>query len=163
MTPTAGGKRYWKPIKSRALGPIKKRDPAHVRAQCRAAADALLAKPDADALFAAEMRSFPGRLGIMHRDLPEMVARSYADVAFTWHHLVSYWTRIFPDHFEMVAVAGAEPFFTEIALARAVDPLRARALQAFDEFFFSRAREVYPRYDFALMDIDEFGKTLVLN
>jgi hypothetical protein len=26
----------------------------------------------------------------MHRDLPEMVARSYADVAFTWHHLVSY-------------------------------------------------------------------------
>jgi hypothetical protein len=138
-------------------------DAGDVRAKCRAAADALLGKPAADALFAAEVRSFPGRLGIMHRDLPEMVARSYADVAFTWHHLVSYWARIFPNHFEVVAVAGAEPFFTEIALARAVDPLRARALQAFDEFFFSRAREVYPRYDFAPMNNDEFGKTLVLD
>jgi hypothetical protein len=138
-------------------------DAGDVRAKCRAAADALLGKPAADALFAAEVRSFPGRLGIMHRDLPEMVARSYADVAFTWHHLVSYWARIFPNHFEAVAVAGAEPFFTEIALARAVDPLRARALQAFDEFFFSRAREVYPRYDFVPMNNDEFGKTLVLD
>jgi phage tail protein X len=87
-------------------------DAGDVRAQCRAAADALLGKPAAETLFAAEVRAFPGRLGIMHRDLPEMVARSYADVAFTWHHLVSYWTRIFPNHFEAVAVPGAEPFFT---------------------------------------------------
>jgi hypothetical protein len=137
-------------------------DAGDVRAKCRAAADALLGKPGADDLFASEVQNFPGRLGIMHRDLPEMVARSYADVAFTWHHLVSYWARIFPNHFEAVAVAGTEPFFTEIAFARAVDPLRARALQAFDEFFFSRARETYPRYDFALMNNDQFGKTLVL-
>jgi phage tail protein X len=138
-------------------------DAGDVRAQCRAAADALLERSAANALFAAEVRSFPGRLGIMHRDLPEMVARSYADVAFTWHHLVSYWTRIFPNHFEAVSVAGGEPFFTEIALARAVDPLRVRALQAFDAFFFSRAQEVYPRYDFAPMDNNQFGKPLVLD
>jgi hypothetical protein len=138
-------------------------DAGDVRGQCRAAADALLGKPDADTLFAAEVQRFPGRLGIMHRDLPEMIARSYADVAFTWHHLVLYWARIFPNHLEAVAVAGAEPFFAEIALARAVDPLRARALEAFDEFFFSRAREVYPRYEFAAMNNDEFGKTLVLD
>jgi hypothetical protein len=49
----------------------------------------------------------------------------------TWHHLVSYWARIFPNHFEAVAVLGAEPFFTQIALACAVDPPRARALKAF--------------------------------
>jgi hypothetical protein len=134
-------------------------DAGDVRAQCRAAADVLLGKPAADALFAAEVRSFPGRLGIMHRDLPEMVARNYADVAFTWYHLVSYWARIFPDHFEAVAVPGAEPFFTQIALARGVDPLRPRALKAFDEFFFSRARDVYPRYDFARMGEDENGAT----
>jgi phage tail protein X len=137
-------------------------DAGDVRAKCRAAADALLEEPGANALFASEVPNFPGRLGIMHRDLPEMVARSYADVAFTWHHLVSYWARIFPNHFEAVAVAGTEPFFREIALARAVDPLHGRALQAFDEFFFSRAREAYPRYDFALMNNDEFGRTLVL-
>jgi hypothetical protein len=128
-------------------------DAGDVRAKCRAAADAL---------FAAEVRSFPGRLGIMHRDLPEMVARSYADVAFTWYHLVSYWARIFPDRFERVAVSGAEPFFTQIAFARGVNPLRPRALKAFDEFFFSRARDVYPRNDFASMGEDEFGATLNL-
>src|SRR6516164_8272755 len=126
-------------------------DSGDVREKCRAAAETLLGKPAADALFAADVPSFPGRLGIMHRDLPEMVARDYADVAFTWHHLVSYWARIFPNQFELVAVPGAELFFTEIALARVADPLRARAAKAFDEFLFSRARDVYPRYDFARM------------
>src|SRR5262249_28175286 len=46
-------------------------------------------------------------------------------------------------------------FFTEIALARAIDPLRTRALQAFDEFFFIHAKDVYPRYEFAPMKHDE--------
>jgi extracellular solute-binding protein len=138
-------------------------DAGDVRAKCRAAADALLGKSAADALFAAEVRNFPGRLGIMHRDLPEMVARSYADVAFTWFHLVSYWARIFPDHFEAVAVPGAEAFFTQIAFAGAVDPLRPRAVKAFDEFFFTRARDVYPRYDFARMGEAEFGAPLEFN
>jgi hypothetical protein len=137
-------------------------DSGDVRAMCRAAADELLGKPTADALFAAEVPSFPGRLGILHRDLPEMIARGYADVAFTWYHLVSYWARVFPNQFEFVAVPGAEPFFTKIALARVTDPLRPRAMKAFDEFFFSRARDVYPRYDLARMNDDEFGATLEL-
>ena len=136
-------------------------DSGDVRAKCLAAAEELFGKPAADALVAAES-SIPGRLGIMHRDLPEMVARGYADVAFTWHHLVSYWARIFPDHFEFVAVPGAEPFFTQIALARINNPLRSSAMKAFDEFFFSQARDVYPRYDFARMNDNEFGATLAL-
>jgi hypothetical protein len=117
-------------------------DAGDVRAKCREAADTLLGKPGADALFTAEVHSFPGRLGIMHRDLPEMVARSYADVAFTWHHLVSYWARIFPNQFEAVAVAGAEPFFTEIALARAIDPLRMRALHSTSFSSFTRRASI---------------------
>ena len=137
-------------------------DSGDVRAQCRAAADTLLGKAAADALFAAEVPSFPGRLGIMHRDLPEMVARSYADVAFTWYHLVSYWARIFPDHFAFVPVPGAEPFFTKIAFSRVSNPLRPQAVKAFEEFFFSRAKDVYPRYDFARMIDDEYGASLAL-
>jgi hypothetical protein len=125
------------------------------------ATEELLGKPATDALVAAES-NFPGRLGIMHRDLPEMVARGYADVAFTWYHLVSYWARIFPNQFEFVAISGAEPFFTQIALARVNSPLRSSAVKAFDEFFFSRARDVYPRYDFARMNDNEFGATLAL-
>jgi hypothetical protein len=99
----------------------------------------------------------------MHRDLPEMVARGYAEVAFTWYHLVSYWTRIFPDLFELVAVPGAEPFSTQIALAHVNNPLRSGAMKAFDEFFFGRARYVYPRYDFAHMNDNEFGASLALD
>src|SRR6516162_7851359 len=136
-------------------------DTGDVRSKCLAATEELLGRPAADALV-AEVVSFPGRLGIMHRDLPEMIARGYADVAFTWHHLVSYWARIFPSHFEFVAVPGAEPFFTQIALAHVNDPLRSGAMKAFDEFFFSRARDVYPRYDFAPMNDNEFGATLAL-
>jgi accessory colonization factor AcfC len=138
-------------------------DAGDVRAQCQAAAGALLGKSGGDALFASEVRTFPGRLGIMHRDLPEMVARGYADAAFTWHHLVAYWARIFPDHFEAIALPGAEPFFTQIALARVNDPLRLRAMTAFDEFFFSRARDVYPQYEFARMSDGEFSKSLTLD
>src|SRR6266851_5142035 len=51
-------------------------DAGDVRAKSRAAAEAMLGKSGADAMFAAEVQSFPGRFGIMHRDLPEMVARS---------------------------------------------------------------------------------------
>jgi hypothetical protein len=138
-------------------------DLGDVRAKCRAAADELVGKLVGDALFAAEVPSFQGRLGIMHRDLPEMVARGYADVAFTWYHLVSYWTRIFPSDFELVAVSGAEQFFVQIALARISDPLRRRAMKAFNEFFFSRTRDVYPQYDFARMNDDEFGAALELD
>jgi len=136
---------------------------AAARARYRAAIEGMIGKAACDALFAAEVPDFPGRLGIVHRDLPEMVARGYADVAFTQYHLVSYWTRIFPRHFELVPVAGAERFFVKIAFARGVDPLRPQAARAFEEFFFSRAREVYPKYDFARMDDDEFGATLQLD
>jgi len=136
---------------------------AAARARYRATIEGLIGKAACDALFAAEVPDFPGRLGIVHRDLPEMVARGYADAAFTQYHLVSYWARIFPRHFELVPVSGAERFFVKIALARVIDPLRAGAARAFEEFFFSRARDVYPKYDFARMHDDEFGATLQLD
>lgn len=133
------------------------------RARYRTAVGELIGMSGADAFFAAEAPHFPGRLGIVHRDFPEMVARGYADVALTQYHLVSYWTRIFPNHFELVPVSGAERFFLKIAFARVIDPLRPRALGAFEEFFFSRARDVYPQYDFARMNDVEFGAALGLD
>jgi hypothetical protein len=132
------------------------------RARYRAAIEGLVGKSAADDIFAAEVPDFPGRIGIVHRDLPEMVARGYADVAFTQYHLISYWTRIFPRHFELVPVSGADRFFVNIAFGRVSDPLRPRALKAFEEFFFSRAKDVYPQYDFARMNDDEYGAILGL-
>lgn len=133
------------------------------RAGNRAAVEALMGKVTADAFFANDVEHFPGRLGITHRDLPEMVARGYADVGLTQYHLISFWVRTFPNHFEMVPIAGAERFSVKIALGRVIDPMRPRAREAFEEFFFGRAREVYPKYDFTRMGDDEYGATLVLD
>ena len=136
---------------------------AGARAGNRAAIEALIGKEAADALFANEVEHFPGRLGIAHRDVPEMLARGYADVGLTQYHLISYWARTFPDLFELVPIAGAERFPVKIAFGCVIDPLRPRAAKAFEEFFFSRARDVYPRYDFARMDGDEYAAPLALD
>jgi hypothetical protein len=136
---------------------------ASARAGNRAAIEALIGKAAADAFFAKEVEHFPGRLGITHRDVPEMIARGYADVGLTQYHLISYWVRTFPNHFELVPIAGAERFPAKIAFGRVIRPLRAEAAKAFEEFFFSRARDVYPRYDFARMSDDEYGAPLAVD
>src|SRR5262245_38831516 len=41
----------------------------------RTAVEALVGKATAEAVFAREVEHFPGRLGITHRDVPEMIAR----------------------------------------------------------------------------------------
>jgi len=136
---------------------------AGARAGNRAAIEALIGKREADAFFAKEVGHFPGRLGITHRDVPEMIARGDADVGLTQFHLISYWVRTFPNRFELVPIAGAERFPVKIAFARVTGPLRPEAARAFEEFFFSRARDVYPRYDFARMTDDEYGAVLSLD
>ena len=136
---------------------------ADARVGNRVAIEALIGKPAADAFFAKEVEHFPGRLGITHRDVPEMIARGYADVGLTQYHLISYWVRTFPHHFELVPIVGAERFPVKIAFGRVTGPLRPEAAKAFEEFFFSRARDVYPRYDFARMSDDEYGAVLPLD
>ncbi len=135
---------------------------AGARAGNRAAIQGLIGKPAADAFFANEVEHFPGRLGITHRDVPEMVARGYADVGLTQYHLISYWARTFPNQFELVPIARAERNPVKIAFGRVIGPLRPQAARAFEEFFFSHARDVYPRYDFAQMTDDEYGAVLPL-
>ena len=136
---------------------------AGARAGNRSVVEALIGKSAADAFFAREVEHFPGRLGITHRDVPEMIARGYADVGLTQYHLISYWVRTFPNHFELVPIAGAERFPVKIAFGRVAGPLRPEAAKAFEEFFFGRARDVYPRYDFARMTDDEYGAVLALD
>jgi hypothetical protein len=136
---------------------------AAARAGNIAAVEALVGKSAADAVFAHELGQFPGRLGITHRDVPEALARGYADVGLTQYHLISYWVRTFPNHFELVPISGAERFSLKIGFARVIDPPRPRALKAFEDFFLARARDVYPRYDFARMSVDEYGAPMSLD
>jgi hypothetical protein len=95
--------------------------------------------------------------------VPEALARGYADVGLTQYHLISYWARTFPAHFELIPITGAERFPVKIGFARVTNPLRPRALKAFEEFFFARARDVYPRYDFARMSDEEYGASMALD
>jgi len=133
------------------------------RARNRAVVEALIGAPAADAFFAQEVEHFPGRLGIMHRDVPEMLIRGYADVGLAQYHLASYYSRTFPNDFDLVPIAGTERFPVNIGFGRVIDPLRPRASEAFEEFFFARARSVYPRYDFKPMNDDEYAAVLALN
>src|SRR5262245_29546632 len=136
---------------------------AGARSGNRAAVEALVGKATAEAVFAREVEHFPGRLGITHRDVPEMIARGYAHVGLTQYNLISYWVRTFPNHFELVPITGSERFALNISFGRVINPLRPRAAGAFEEFFFSRARDVYPRYDFVRMSDEEYGAPLALN
>ncbi len=92
-----------------------------------------------------------------------MISRGYADIGLTQYDLISYWVRTFRNHFELVPIVGAERFPVKIAFGRVNRPLRPEAAKAFEEFFFSRARDVYPRYDFARMSDDEYGAPLALD
>jgi len=88
-----------------------------------------------------------GRLGVTHRDVPEMIARGYAEVGLTQYHLISYWVRTFPNHFELVPIEGAERFSVKIAFGRVIDPLRPRARDAFEYHILSDLQTPTERAD----------------
>jgi Bacterial extracellular solute-binding protein len=132
------------------------------RSQYISALDALLGREAMRAILTRETVAFPGRLGIQHRDVLQAIATGKADVGIIVHHLARYFAATYPQHCAMVTVPGAERFSSTIALAAVADPLRAQAAQAFSEFFFGVAREVYPRYGFAWMSATEFGAMIRL-
>jgi hypothetical protein len=132
------------------------------RSQYISALDTLLGEEATRAILARETEAFPGRLGIQHRDVLQAIATGKADVGIIVHHLARYFAATYPQHCAMVTVPGAERFSSTIALAPVADALRAQAAQAFSEFFFGVAREVYPRYGFASMSGTEFGAIIRL-
>lgn len=119
--------------------------------------EALLGQQQTRAILARETASFPGRLGIQHRDVLHAVTSGAADVGIIVHHLAQYYAGAYPGLCAMVTVSGAEEFSSTIAMVPAVDPLRAAAAKAFSEFFLATARDVYPRHGFAMMSAAEFG------
>ena len=132
------------------------------RHQYIAALEALIGQAQVKSILAHETVTFPGRLGIQHRDVLQAIAGRDADVGIIFHHLARYFAATYPELCAMVTVPGAEQFTSTIAMVQTVDPLRAPAAKAFSKFFLSVAREVYPRYGFATMKEAEFGATIRL-
>jgi hypothetical protein len=125
--------------------------------------EALIGQEATKSILGRETITFPGRLGIQHRDVLQAIAGRDADVGIIFHHLARYFAATYPEHCAMVTVPGAEKFSSTIAMAQTIDPLRAPAAKAFSEFFLGIAREVYPRYGFAMMNAAEYGGRLGSN
>jgi len=124
--------------------------------------EALIGQEATKSILTHETVTFPGRLGIQHRDVLQAIAGREADVGIIFHHLARFFAATYPELCTMVTVPGAEQYSSTIAMAWTVDALRAPAAKAFSEFFLGVAREVYPRYGFATMNEAEFGATLRL-
>jgi hypothetical protein len=132
------------------------------RHQYISALEALIGQEATKSILSHEMVTFPGRLGIQHRDVLQAIAGRDADVGIIFHHLARYFAATYPEHCAMKTVPGAEKFSSTIAMAQTIDPLRAPAAKAFSEFFLGIAREVYPRYGFARMNDVEYATTIRL-
>jgi hypothetical protein len=132
------------------------------RSQYIAALERLLGPPQTKAALARETVSFPGRLGIQHRDVLHAIASRAAEAGIIVHHLALYFATAYPEICAMVEVPEAAKFSSTIAMVSAVDPLRATAAKAFSEFFLGVAREVYPRHGFAAMRAPEYGEAIAL-
>jgi hypothetical protein len=117
----------------------------------------------AGSILAREIVTFPGRLGIQHRDVLKAIATRCADVGIIFHHLAGYFATAYPELCTMVPVPGADEFSSTIAMVSTVEPLRAQAAQAFSEFFLRVARELYPRYGFATISPADFGAPVMLD
>jgi len=127
------------------------------------ALEALIGQEATKSILARETGRFPGRLDIQHRDVLQAIANRDADVGIIVHHLARYFATTFPELCAMVGLPEAEKFSSSIAIVEAIDPLRAAAAKAFSEFFLVAAREIYPRYGFAMMSDAEFGAAILLD
>jgi Bacterial extracellular solute-binding protein len=133
------------------------------RQQYISALEALIGEQAARSILAREVVTFPGRLGIQHRDVLQAIASRSADAGIIFHHLARYFAAAYPQLCTMVTVPGADQFASQIAMVSSDEPLRAQAAKAFSEFFFGVAREVYPRYGFATISEAEFGAPVKLD
>jgi len=132
------------------------------RNQYRATLEALAGKDATAELLAHEIRTFPGRLGIQHRDVPYAVLNDIADGGIIFSHLAAFYAHTYPDRLRAVAVADAERFGQELALARTErEPSRLTA--AFERFFLDAARTAYPARGFADQSKFQYGAELNLH
>lgn len=119
------------------------------RQQYRATSAALLGEQATAQLFAHEVVSFAGRLGIQHRDVPYALLNDYADGGLIFSHLANFYAHAFPERLRAVAVPGAERFGQDIAIVRT---MRSHALAAsFERFFMEVAPVAYPEGGFAVL------------
>jgi hypothetical protein len=113
------------------------------RHQYISALEALIGREATKTILTHETVTFPGRLGIQHRDVLQAIAARDADVGIIFHHLARYFPATYPELCAMVTVPGAENFSLSIAMAQTIDPLRPqRPKPSWNSFSVSLARSI---------------------
>jgi len=125
--------------------------------------EAMLGREKLASILARETTTFPGRLGIQHRDVLQAIASGRADAGIIFRHLAHYFSLTYPQLCATLTIPGAGMYSSTIAMAETNAPLRPQATQAFSEFFLSVAPTVYPKYQFARISGKEFGSPIALD
>ncbi len=134
---------------------------AGARDQYRSTLEALVGKDGARRILKREVRTFPGRLGIQHRDVPYALLRGHAGAGLIFAHLAAFYARVFMDDLVFVPVKGAERFGRTILFARTMVTGGHALAAAFERFLFLHAQKAYPEGGF-MSDGFEYGRTILL-
>ncbi|MEM6391620.1 MAG: substrate-binding domain-containing protein [Planctomycetota bacterium] len=129
---------------------------AGARRQYRATLEALVGETTADAIFAREVPTFPGRLGIQHRDVPYALLTDQADVGLIFGHLAHFYAEAFPEMLSAVTVEAAAPFGQRISFVR-VREAEGLLVECFERFLLEQARTYYPQRGFAGAETFDYG------
>lgn len=134
---------------------------AGARRQYLATLRALLGEPATGELLDRAVDTWPGRLGIQHRDVPYALLNGRADAGIVFGHLNAFYSRAYPAQLRFVPVPKAAPFGQEIALART--GRSAEIAAAFEEFLLGRAATAYPAGGFADIAATRLGSEIALD
>ena len=122
---------------------------------------ALLGERRTEATFAREVKDFPGRLAIQHRDIPYAVKNEIAPVGVVFGHLARFYSDYWPGDLAFVEVPEAVPFGSEISVARTAKPNADDVItDAFLDFLFEAAPAAYEAGGFMESNSFEFGREL---
>ena len=80
---------------------------AGARRQYVATLNTLVGETEANALLARDIGTFPGRLGIQHRDIPYALLNDLADGGIIFGHLAAFYAGAYPDKLTFVPVPDA--------------------------------------------------------
>jgi len=135
---------------------------AGARRQYQTTMTELLGKEATERILDREVRDFPGRLGIQHRDVPFALLHGYAKAGLIFGHLADFYTRSFPEKLYFVPVDEAAPFGQNILLTYAAHEVDSQEADLFNRFFMERARNAYPDGGFTPVNQFAYGKVVDL-
>ena len=136
---------------------------AGARRQYLETLDALVGPRATERLLSREVATFPGRLGIQHRDVPYALLNGDADAGLIFRHLAEFYAGAYPEQLVFVPVDATAPFGTTIAVARATAASENPLADCFEQFLLEVAPAAYPAGGFASPETFRFGERVALN